>query len=351
MSYNVGEAIVAMPNNDEIERVPEYELVCIAPDGVGYGEGAVSAVERENHPEYPVSREQRMRAVEIISNNYDRVIVAIQEPDDGCGDGRPTEQIQQVDSETGEKHDYKVSKLRAKIFGGGLQVAASMWRAVSGQPQSGETVLGDRMFIAAELKARGVLYGAHTDNHAQGDSCGCGAIDKYPTTTQMSGKYRNEITSTLGVFYDDPAANSGVEQAFATRAAIAQDAEYMANASGRQTMDFIIEDGAVVKELGNEHLEAIVVFNEESGTTVDQTAIAALLREVGLPDKIQVFVVDVWRGREYAETVADIAAERGYDREQAQQTALADFFVNQLSVSTTLTKGDLPVVINQPKLA
>ncbi len=349
MTHTVGEVMFAVPSDDEIERAPEYEMVCVAPDGVGYGEGAISAGDRQNHLDYPISKEQLMQAVSILAEHSQHITVPVEEYDDGCGDGRPAEKIQMLDPETGELVDFKVSKLRAKIFGGGLQVAASMWRSIVGGPKDGQTVLGDRKFIASELKKRNVQYGGHTDNHAQGDSCGCGAIDKYPTSVKMSGTYRAEISGTLSLFYEDPLTHDAVQKAFAARAAIANDEGYMSNATGRETANFMIEDGAVIKELVNEHLEAIVILNDQPHTTIDQALAAQILKDAGLPDKIQVFVVDVWRGREYATVVADIASELGYEHDQAYETAMADFYINQLSVSATLTKGDLPVMMNRQK--
>lgn len=330
----------------EKEVLPEFEMRVITSEGVGYGEGLISAKDRAANIEHPVTTEELLAAVEALVRRKHEIIAPIEEKDDGCGDGRPTSMILQKDSETGEIVQFNKSRKRAKIFGGGLQVAASMWRAIAGEALSGETVLGDRKFIAGELNERGLHYGAHTDNHAHGENCGCGAIDKYPQSTKLSGKYQAEITGTLSVLIDNPAENAGVAQAFATRAAISEDAGYMSNASGRATMDFILDDGAVVKELAQDHLEAIVLFNDEPDTTVDQEKVATILAEAGLPADIQVFVVDLWRGYQYAEVVADIAAEHDYDRSAALETAKADFLINQLSVSTTLTKGDLPVIYN-----
>lgn len=90
-------------------------------------------------------------------------------------------------------------------------------------------------------------------------------------------------------------------------------------------MDLIESYGAVIKRLEGDHGEGIVFMNEEEGTTIDQQQVAEMFAEAGLPP-IQVFVVDVWRGRMYADVVADIAAELGYDRSQANDVAMADFF-------------------------
>lgn len=342
-----------MPEETESTE-PTYETKCIAPSGVGYGEGTISA---ENRLEAPLSPEQLTEAVELLLAHWDEVLVDVEEEDDGCGDGRPTGRILQfVNGLKDKAREFKESKLRAKIFGGGLQVAGSMWRAVTGKPKNGETVLGDRQFVAGELKQRGIKYGAHTaDSHAHGDNCGCGALDKYALTTQLSGKYRQNILETAKAFYADEseyeAAAPALAQAFDSRAAIAADEHYLSNAAGSQTMDFIKEDGAVIKELSGGHFEAIDVLNEEPGKTIDQEKVAKLFKEAGLPDNIQVFVIDVWRGHMYADAVADMAAGRGYDRDSARATAYADFIINQLAVSAALTDGTQPVIRHRLTLA
>lgn len=326
----------------EREEQHLFEITCIAPDGIGFGDGAISALERP--PKHALTHDQIQRAKNLLVTNRDRIVVPVDESDDGCGDGRPVEQIFRVVGS--EKEYYHKSEKRAKIFGGGLQVAASMWRAVNGAPLHQETVLGDRQFIAGELKKRGITYGAHTDTHASGDNCGCGAIDKYELSVQKSEKYRSEITATAALFYDGEKV-PGIGAALNTRHSIAQDVHYMSDGAGRRTMDFIEQDGAVVKELGDKHLEALVFMNDKPGTTVDQEEVAKLFREAGLPDKIQVFVVDVWRGRMYADAVAEIAnATTQVDIDKARDITLADFFINQLSVAATLTRGDQPVVAN-----
>lgn len=334
----------------EAETEKVYEMTCIAPDGLGYGEGSISSKERETDAEYNLTQEQLQRAIELVIEHESEVIAAVDEDDDGCGDGRPADRVfQVVDDETGEIREYRVSKKRAKIFGGGLQVAASMWRAVEGAPVNAETVLGDRMFIADELKNRDLHYGAHTDNHAHGDNCGCGAIDKYPQSTRNSGVYHDQILATLPAFYGEAFEDQAdaISQAFATRAEIAQNEQYMSDAAGRTTMDFIESDGAVVKELADGHLEVMTIVNTKPNTTVDQTVTARIFAEASLPEGIQVFVIDAWRGEMYADAVADIAVGHGYDRKQAHDVAMADFYINQLAVAATLTDGSQPVLVNK----
>jgi len=334
--------------SEEFEQPDQYKIDCVAPEGVGYGDGTISA-KRDEHEEYPLTPEQIVRAIELLRENHDRVIRPVEEFDDGCGDGRPTKStFRVIESATGVVRDvFKKSKLRAKVFGGGLQVAASMWRAVNGKPQDGETVLGDREFIAAELKTRDIAYGAHTDTHAHGENCGCGAIDRYEDSVEKSGIYQSQMVETLEAFYPTNIDEERpfIEAAFATRHEISG-SSYMSNASGRVTMDFIEADGTVIKQLDGPHFEVIALFNDEDGTTLDQEEAAKLFRENDLPEGIQVFDVDIWRGRMYADIIADIAAQRDIDRDEAKRVALADFFINQLSVAAALTDGSLPVIVN-----
>ena len=330
-----------MTDKTELQPAP-YEVTCIAPHGVGYGEGTISA-DRATHAEYPVTSEQLQEAVAVLERHHDSYILPVEADDDGCGDGRPATRI--IDN--GEVAPDALSQRRAKIFGGGLQVAASMWRATQGAPVNGETVLGDRVFIGGQLERLGIHYGAHTDEHAHGDNCGCGAIDKYTRSVEVTAEYRDAIAANVGLFIADAGSDRGVDRAFATRDALIG-SDYMQDAAGSKTMEYILHDGAIVKELGGGHLEAIALFNAEPGTTVDQAEVAALFREAGLPEGIQVFAVDTWRGDMYAHVVADIAAERGALRDDAFAAARADFYINQLAVAATLTQGDLPILVNAP---
>lgn len=325
----------------------DYELTCVLPNGTGYGEGAISA-KRADHGEYPVSEEQLQTAVEVLERRRSEFIVAVEADDDGCGDGRHAVRIVHLEDDVVHEEDGELSKLRAKIFGGGLPVAASMWRAIKGRPQAGETLLGDRKFIAAKLKAKGIRYGAHTaDTHGKPNACGCGMLDGYSDAMHTSINARDEITGTVDMFITGASENPAVEQSFSVREYLAGNKEYMADAAGPKTMRLILESGAVVKELGGLHLEAITIINNEPGTTVDQAKIAEILREEGLPEGIQVFVIDAWRGAVYANAIADIAAEElGKNRDEAYEIAMADFLVGQFATAANLTAGDQPVLLN-----
>jgi hypothetical protein len=189
--------------------------------------------------------------------------------------------------------------------------------------------------------------GAHTDNHAKGEACGCGAIDKYPEITKNALKYRANIEATLRALYGESYEEnvSAIESVFATYQAVSDDETYFSNAAGKTTMDLIKQDGAVVKELSDQHLEAYVILNDIEGTTFDQRKFDTKLKNAGVESEPQAFVVDIWRGRMYADATAKIAVENipNVEFEEARKKAYADFLIRTLAVSSTLTAGDQPV--------
>ncbi|MDB5186706.1 MAG: hypothetical protein JWM07_178 [Candidatus Saccharibacteria bacterium] len=333
---------------DTLEREQTHEVVCLAENGLGFGEGKISVAKRIENSE--LSHDDLRIGNEIISNDPEVFSKTdIDANDDGCGDGRQAARIFRiVDTKTGEMEEFNKSRRRAKLFGGGLVVASSMWRAISGPVRRNETVLGDRQFIAGKLSDMNIEYGAHTDTDAEGDMSGCGAIDHHPKTTKNALKYRTQIEGVLRVLYGESYAENvtAIESVFATYQAIEDDKMYYSNADGKSTMDFIKNDGAVIKELSADHLEAYVVLNDIEGTTFDQRKFDVKLKDAGVESEPQAFVIDIWRGRMYADAIAQIAVENipGIDFEEARKIAYADFLIRTLGVSSTLTAGDQPVL-------
>lgn len=328
------------------EQEKKIEVVTLAPNGLGYGEGKISTEVRIEQGE--VSPEDFRVAGEIIDEDSEVFVpVDADAPDDGCGDGRRVKRILRLNEETDIIEELNKSRRRAKVFGGGLMVASSMWRSIAGTPQHGETVLGDRQFVAGKLKEMNIAHGAHTDIHATGDNCGCGAIDGYPNMTNNAGVYKKEIIGTLRALYGDSFEDSraAIESVFATYGVLVDDEDYFSNAQGVKTRDLIASNGSVIKELDADHLEGLVVLNDIEGTTFDQRKFDEKLQAKGVESEIQVFVVDTWRGRMYADAVAQVAADtlEGVSYEEARQKAYADFLIRTLAIAATLTKGDLEV--------
>lgn len=332
----------------EYER-EENNVQILAPEGLGFGEGMISTEDQIERGE--LSREAIEVGIEIITTSPD-VFVPIDDDanDDGCGDGRPASKVfRLIDTATGkvEEH-FNRSRRRAKLFGGGLVVASSMWRSVSGNAEHGETVYGDRVFMADALHARQIEFGAHTDNHAEGEVCGCGAIDKYPLITMNAAKYKDNILNVLGALYGEALEDNieAIDSAFKIYEKLAENTDYFSDASGKKTMDLIMSKGAIVKELDDKHLEDFIVLNDVENTTFDQRALDRLLKQRGVFGEAQAFVVDTWRGRMYAEAVADVTLQSGSQMTRAAliKQAYADFLIRTLAVSATLTKNDLPVI-------
>ena len=319
--------------------------VTLAPEGLAFGDGTISVRARllaEQLHEHDVTIGR-----EIIHEDPD--VFRPVDPDahdDGCGDGRSVIAIYRYDTD-GNRQDYAKSRCRAKLFGGGLAASASMYRAVAGPAVHGETVLGDREFMAGQLEVLGIEHGAHTDAHAEGENCGCGAIDKYQPITENIVVFEEQIVATLRALYGDAFEDnaSAIEQVLANYRALAKNGQYFANGSGKQTMSLLEKKGAIIKQLGGEHREGLVVLNDVEGTTLDQPMFDKKLRERGVEAELQVFIVDTWRGRMYAAAVAKVAQETGVsdNPQQAERLAYADFLIRTLAVAATLTGGDLPV--------
>lgn len=331
---------------DVLEREKtESKVDVILADGFGYGEGVISVENQIKSGE--LTRGSLSAAVEIVTHDPEVFVrVDTEANDDGCGDGRATSLIYRLlNPVTGVIERYKKSLRRAKIFGGGLVVASSMWRAVEGADDN-KTLQGDREFLAGLLKQYNINHGAHTAaGHRDGTSCGCGAIDNYEAISRNATKYREHITGTLRAVYGDGCEENAaaIESVFATYSHLSE--SYFAGTDGAQTMRFIESQGAVIKELEGAHKEDMVIMNDVEGTTVDQELLRKKLVERGLSPETQAFVVDIWRGRMYADFIADRTAELGRDREESFKLAYADFLIRTLAVSATLTAGDQPVIL------
>ena len=334
-----------MNTPEKLQKTTKVEN--IAPGGLGFGEGGIS-----------VRRQMELGILTAeVPGHVDKLLVsdkdafkAVETSDDGCGDGRPWVKIMRMEANEGTKEvvEYKKSLLRPKVFGGGAIAASSMWRAVNGAPTN-DLVTTDRSFIINELADRGFSHGAHTDNHAEGDNCGCGAIDKYVMITKNAIKFREQITDTLKALYGEEFNSNydAIVEAFRVYESLAENDAYFDGSTGRRTMEQIIESGATVKELYGHHIEETIVINDVEGTTLDQQYFTQKVKEMctDKPQVIQAFTVDIWRGRQIAEIVTDIkkAQDPTDDSELTYKIAMADFLIRTMAVAATLTAGDLPV--------
>ena len=338
---------IAMDSPEVHQSAAVVEM--IAPNGLGYGEGGISV---KRQIEEGILTEEAPQHIYDLLMNDPEAFKRVEELDDGCGDGRPWHKVIQMipDGNGGKKIElYNKSRLRAKVFGGGLVVASSMWRTIHGAPEADQTLGEDRAFMASELEARDFSHGAHSDDHATGENCGCGAIDNYPKITANALKYRQEITSSLEALYggDFEANKEAIQAVFNTYESLVEAENFFSDASGKKSMEQILDSGAVVKELSGRHIEETIVVNEVEGTTLDQQYFTQTVKNASVhkPRVVQAFSVDVWRGKQIAEMVTAIAIDKdpSRDAEEINKLAYADFLVRTLAVAATLTAGDLPV--------
>lgn len=302
----------------------------VAPEGLGYGDGSISYRAREQE----VGPENIRIAREIIQS--DRILVPVDRDsdgnilqDDGCGDGRSVTRVFK-----GIKEVTKKSLNRAKVFGAGLAMGLAGRIGVQGLTAS--TLTDEFAATMDELDERGLDYGGHSDNHAHGPNCGCGAIDKANIIIATAIKYETEIRDSLNALGSSDNGLAGIFTNFEGAAVKIADQPY----AGRSVWDKLRGRGKVNKELADDHFEMFVVLNKVRGMTVNQEIIRQATG--GL---VQVFAVDLWR-------IEDIAKSQFPDDEKDAHVAELSQQVYTLGTAATLTAGDLPVfVIDGPALA
>lgn len=241
---------------------------------------------------------------------------------DGCGDGRSVSRV--FENEV----VVNVDNTRKKVFGGGAAMMAA--GLIGSGSANGKTVDETFSHGMSLMRARGMDFGAHTDNHAEGANSGCGAIDKAPVAIANITKFQDQIRDNMLLLGQDPEITDVVLKNFAEYATeIADQTDYQ----GAKVMDEIMKSGKMVKELADAHLEARVYLNFVPGKTVNQE----LIRRV-TNDKAQAFSVDVWR-------MVEIAQGAFPNDEITQKVAVASQVAYTLGVAATLTQGDIPVVL------
>lgn len=307
-------------------NMKEINVTKLAP-GLGFGEGSISTVERLDKPDDLTSED--MNKVDKAVHSPE-ILVPIEADDDGCGDGR------------GVKRTFlglveKAKSLhRSKVFGGGLTMAVA---AVIGMGKGIGKKLADTFSATQEdLDQRGIDYGAHTADHAEGPDSGCGAIDKSPVIIGNAIKYKDKIESAIGLLTGGDDTNE-LDRIFNNYASYYEEIKDDDSYRGKDISEKITNKDKVNKELEGGHLEVAIVINTVKGKTVDQGYVRRVTN-----GKAQVFAVDEWRLREIADNM--------YDSEADSQRAYLSMLVYTLATAGTLTKGDLPVYVisQQPQL-
>jgi hypothetical protein len=322
-----------LSNMNETDRSAEimadFTVTVIAERGLGFGDGKIGVEKRlQSETEHPLNEEilqkvdKAMQSPEILVP-VDTDDSGEQIDDDGCGDGRGVKVVR-LGTEV-----KKRSLNRSKVFGGGLTmgVAARIGTGEADGPLEQEFTQEISVFGEKELN-----FGAHTDEHAKDDNCGCGAIDKSPEIIAATVAYRaqieaaaealtgisNEQNETLKIVLDRYAsyANKIIGQSY----------------KGANVMKNIIDNGKIVKELEGEHFEARFLINKMRGFTANQE----LVRSVS-DGKAQLFAVDEWRIEDLSNAL--------YKEPQKQREAYMSMLVYTLATASVLTAGDIQVSV------
>jgi hypothetical protein len=289
-------------------------------DGLAFGHGEISSAEE---PEVLQIMHETVCSKEILvpidRDDEGKVI-----DDDGCSDGRGTKVVFTL-TET-----YKRSLNRAKVFGGAVAMTAA---SLIGRGRAKELPLNE-VFTAAlgDLQEAEIDFGAHIDEDAHGENCGCGAIDKAPQAVLAALKYETPIRSVidgLGI------ESSQLDEVYANWRSYVPELATYPQYNGKNVMDKIIGSGKVVKQLAGDHREKAIVLNTVRGYTVDQELVR---RKTS--GRAQVFALDLWR-------LEDIFTKLHDEQPQEQQKAFLSALVYTLAVAAVLTKGDLPVYMTQ----
>lgn len=311
------------------EAMPEFTVFVVAEHGLGFGEGSIGVNNRlAGETKYPLDQEVLDRVDAAINSPEILVPVDVDdsgEPvdDDGCSDGRGVKVVMQG------TEIKKRSLNRSKVFGAGLTMGVAS-RIGTGEAKGRlEQEFENEINEFAE---REINFGAHTDEHAYGDKCGCGAIDNAPLIIAKTVVYRKEIEQAVsllsGIPNEQNKALKTVLDNFESYAQLIIGQDY----KGANVMKKIIDRGKIVKQLEGEHLEARLLINKKRGYTPNQE----LVRRIS-GGKVQLFGVDEWH-------IEDLS-KKLYDNEQQQLEAYMSMLVYTLATSGVLTKGDIKVFV------
>lgn len=290
-------------------------------EGLAFGSGSITGSPEGATPDV-------LRTVDKTIETDPRLLVPIdsdengvQLDDDGCGDGRGVMEIHKG------SQVLKRSLNRAKVFGGAAAMAVGTRIGLgSANTESLNKTFEDAMH---DLTAAHIDFGAHTDEHAGGENCGCGAIDKAPQTIADVVTFRDQIQQTALSLGADAESIDAVLANYTAYAHDIADKPY----SGKQVMQGIVNSAKVVKRLAGNHREARIVLNTVENYTVNQQ----LIREVS-QEQVQIFAVDVWRMQQIA--------QRLYPNDEAnQQKSFVGQLVYTLGVAAALTDGTLPTYL------
>lgn len=323
----------------------------IGPIGFGNPDSSISYDKQRASGE--LSPEVDERATELLKSG--ELLVTVDDLDDGCIDGRPTESVLFVteDGEFYEKDADNHNHERAKVAGGGYITGTAMRL---GAGLKGERIDTDILKTGAELTAKEVYCGAHTGEHQHGDGTDCGANDKMLTIFDTALKFEAEVNGTTKALIETAGLEFNQDtfsEVMNNWREVTEDEAYFAGSTGASRLNAaqaIVETAhvsaqpekplSVVKQLAGDHNEDYVVINYVEGKTLSQVALADKLQEefseLDTKNHAQAFVVDAWRIVDLAKAAVD---------QDKFEAALYAGVAYQVATAATLTDGSLKTFI------
>lgn len=213
-----------------------------------------------------------------------------------CVDGRPrTDGVQELaPNSAGGSFSLVVADM----------LTSQNYRNYGGQIAEDTAEYARNAFQSLKDSGYGEQLGDHCDDHAEGEKCGCGAVDKMQPIVGYIADHADEVRSlaeALGVEVDDE-----THEVLAARSAELSQLDNLAFSPGADAMSELraAAGDETVEKLAGSHNEVVVTINTHSGTTLDR---AGLREQFG--DKYQAFNVDIWALEETAATLSSDETE------------------------------------------
>lgn len=329
----------------EKEHEQKPNVTILEPMGYGIPDATISHEKMtksgELRPEVDTAAQEYLKSGEGL--------IAVHEHDDGCIDGRCTEQVYTSAGEL--KQSDSSNHERAKVSGGGYITGQAIRLGVGVR---GESIDSDLAAIGTDFAEKDIVCGAHSGGQLSGEGTGCGANDKFRAILENATVYKDNLRETtegllglIGAEFNEASFNTVIDN----WATVASDDSYFAESTGKTRLNTVLatqaalaetakgeKPPAVTKHLKGDHNEAYIVVNFVEGKTLSQNALLEVLRKEfpGVPDEElpQAFVVDGWRVAELANAAV---------QDDKKEAALYAGVVFQLATAATLTDGSLKV--------
>ena len=333
--------------SEEKEHETTLTITEIEPLGYGNPDSAISYKKKIDSGE--LRQEVADRVAELLSSG--ELLVAVDNYDDGCIDGRPTESVLYI-TEEGEFYTKEADNHgheRAKVAGGGYFTGTAMRL---GAGYKGETIDADMLATGSEVTSKGIYCGAHTGEHQHGEGTDCGANDKLLPIFEAALQFEDEIAGTTKALVEQAGLEFNPDtfaKVIAQWRTVLEDTGYFAESAGvtrlnaaeaimaaAHTATSHEKPLSVIKKLSGDHQEIELAINYVDGKTVSQVALRDKLKEsfpeIDPKDLPQVFVVDAWRIVQLAQAAVP---------EAHFEEALYAGVMYQAATAATLTDGSL----------